>query len=84
MEYQMASRNDLTDWVVDAVRKLGGSASVLDVAKQIWADHESDLRSSGSLFFTWQYDMRWAADRLRRKGKFLPIAACEKGKWTVK
>lgn len=63
----MATKEDLQDWVAEAIRSLGGSARLVDVAKHIWNVHESDLRESGNLFFTWQYDMRWAANQLRRK-----------------
>jgi len=38
-----------------------------DVCKHIWEQHETDLRSSGDLFYIWQYVIRWSANRLRRK-----------------
>jgi len=63
----MASRWDLEDWIVQALRESGGRASVVDVARHIWAQHGNELRRSGDLFYTWQYDMRWAAYRLRRR-----------------
>jgi hypothetical protein len=65
----MTDRTDLDEWVLDAVRETGGVATVLEVAKAIWAARENDLRNSGDLFYTWQYDMRWAADRLRKAGR---------------
>lgn len=64
----VATRADLTDWVHAALVELGGRGSQLDVAKLVWRDHERDLRDSGDLFFTWQYDIRWAATRLRKRG----------------
>ena len=54
---------------VPALRNLGGSGRVVEVAKQIWKDHESDLRAADDLFYTWQYDMRWAAQELQQEGK---------------
>lgn len=65
----MPTRDDLRLWVYEAVAALGGEASVVEVAKEIWDRHEKDLRKSGDLFFTWQYDIRWAAQRLREQGK---------------
>ena len=53
--------------VLNALKELGGQGRIVDVAKQIWRVHEADLRSSGDLFYTWQYDMRWAAQNLRKK-----------------
>lgn len=40
----------------------------------VWRRHELDLRNSGSLFYTWQYDIRWAAQKLRDTGRLKPIA----------
>lgn len=65
----MATKYDLQPWVEEALRALGGSGTVVEVARLIWQRHEADLRSSGDLFYTWQYDMRWAAQTLRDTGR---------------
>ena len=39
-----------------------------DVSKYIWEHYEDELRQSGDLFYTWQYDVRWAAQKLRNRG----------------
>lgn len=65
----MITRDDLEAWVLQAVKDLGGKGRVIDIAKSIWTEHEGDLRRAGDLFFTWQYDMRWAAMKLRKKKK---------------
>jgi hypothetical protein len=62
-------REDLQPIVVEALASLGGRAKLIDVAKYVWRHHEGDITRSGDLFFTWQYDMRWAATRLRKAGK---------------
>lgn len=69
----MRTREDMKDWVVDALRSFGGSASPSDVAKYIWDNHEHDLRASGKLLYTWQYDVRWAAQALRSVGKLKAV-----------
>mgnify|MGYP001086020374 CR=1 FL=1 len=74
-------RDLLKDWVLQAVEAAGGEASPTDVAKHIWLHHERDLRDSGDLFYTWQYDMRWAAQKLRDQ-KFLVISPSRK--WAKK
>ena len=60
----MATKTDLDRWVKTALVDLGGSATIPHVAQHIWENHEADLRASGDLFYTWQYDMRWAAQKL--------------------
>ena len=49
----------------------------------VWRDHEPDLRASGDLFFTWQYDIRWAAQRLRDQRVFVPNAGAPQGFWQL-
>ncbi|MDG9930436.1 MULTISPECIES: hypothetical protein [unclassified Pseudomonas] len=79
----MATKHDLTDWVIAALGRLGGSASLVEVAHDLWKHHESDLRSSGDLFYTWQYDMRWSANVLRRKGVMKAAEASPHGVWQL-
>ncbi len=64
----MLVRDDLRPWIVDALTALGGRASVVQVCKHVWQHHELELRQGGDLFFTWQYDIRWAATKLHNEG----------------
>jgi hypothetical protein len=79
----MKTRADFLKPVEDAVRSHGGSASLVEVARYIWENHESDLRKSGNLFYRWQYEVRWAATRLRRTGVLKPATASPKGVWEL-
>ncbi len=65
----MKDKRILQDWVLEALEQLKGEGTVIDVCKVIWQRHESDLRASGDLFYTWQYDIRWAAQALRNDGR---------------
>lgn len=64
----MATKEDLKKWVVAALTSLGGKAWPTEVAKYIWDNYEADIRRSGSLLYTWQYDARWAATAMRKSG----------------
>ena len=79
----MATKHDLQDWVTSALRDAGGRAALIDVAKRIWKNHETELKASGDLFFTWQYDMRWAANVLRRRGTMKPAEVSPNGVWEL-
>jgi hypothetical protein len=68
----MATKQDLRQWVLEALRVHGGRARLVDVARTVWDEHEPELRQSGDLFYTWQYDMRWAATQLRHEGLLVP------------
>ena len=80
----MATRQDLPDWVVAALRDKGGKAKIVDVAKHIWRHHEDELRSSDDLFYKWQYDMRWAATKLRDGGILMPSNTVPRGVWALR
>jgi hypothetical protein len=70
----MATKADLEEWVMEALHHLGGVAHLARIAEHIWTYHEGDLRKSGDLFYTWQYDMRWAAQNLQRAGKLKKLS----------
>lgn len=74
-------RQSLVEWVYEAVKSHGGKASLVQVAKHLWEHHEKELRSNERLFYTWQYEMRWAAQQLRNSGRFAPIGT--RGYWEV-
>jgi hypothetical protein len=76
-------RNDLLPIVEAAVRHFGGRASVVQVASYIWEHHEAELRASGNLFYTWQYDMRWAALKLRKARKLIATELTDRGYWQI-
>ena len=78
----MAGRDVLMDWTEEALIALNGSASLLDVAKKIWDLHEADLINT-ELFYTWQYDYRWAATKLREKGIMKSREDSPKGIWEL-
>jgi hypothetical protein len=79
----MASKHDLEAWIVDALNAQGGRASLIAVSRHIWKSHEEALRKSGDLFYTWQYDLRWAANRLRSNGVMKGIEKSPRGTWEL-
>lgn len=79
----MASRLELQDWVIEALKANGGSGTIVQVAKHIWSNHEHELKASGDLFFTWQYDMRWACTRLRERKIVQPAEISARGEWKL-
>lgn len=76
-------REMLLGWVTDALRELGGSASVRDASKAVWNKHSDELGRE-DFFYTWQYDIRWAVQALRRKGVLMTVEESPRGKWVLK
>jgi hypothetical protein len=70
-------------WVMDALKASGGSASVVEVSRFIWENHEGEIRAGGDLLFTWQYDVRWAAHSLRRSGLLKSVDESPRGVWEL-
>ncbi|GAB6124732.1 hypothetical protein JCM14124_04380 [Humidesulfovibrio idahonensis] len=79
----MDPRQILCDWVVAALNDLGGSAHIIPICKHIWNHHEHELRDSGDLFYTWQYDVRWAGQKLRDTGVLAPVYNQRGLPWTL-
>ncbi len=79
----MISKDNLQDFVFEALNDLGGRGRIVEVAKHIWKNHKQELKKSGDLFYTWQYDMRWAATKLRKSGKILPAEVSPRGEWSI-
>jgi hypothetical protein len=79
----MATKENLPDWIMAALSYHGGTAKLIDVAKYIWEHYEPELRSSGDLFYKWQYDMRWAANQLRRTDKMKSADISPSGVWEL-
>ncbi|GLK81722.1 hypothetical protein [Methylopila turkensis] len=62
-------REDFKKPVVDAIRLNGGRATIVQIAKYIWDNYETDIRAAGDVLYTWQYEMRWAGQALVDEGK---------------
>jgi hypothetical protein len=79
----VATKEDLRDWLTDALRANGGKATIVEACRHIWQVHEPDLRLSGDLFYTWQYDVRWAAYTLRDTGVMRADSDSPHGVWEL-
>lgn len=74
---------DLQDLLYNAINAMGGKANIIDVCKYVWAHHEKDLKKSGDLFYTWQYDIRWAAVELRKNNRMKAAEKSPNGIWEI-
>ena len=79
----VAGKAVLQSWLVEALASLGGSATVVDICREIWHLHREDLEVSGDLAFTWQYDIRWAAKVLRDEGILVSAAEQIDREWRL-
>ena len=61
-------KKDLKKLVLEALQNHNGKAKIIDVSKYVWSNYKDDLEQSGNMFYTWQYDVRWAATNLRKEG----------------
>lgn len=60
-------RERFLELVQEAINSCGGEATIVETCRYIWDHHEAELRKSGDHFYTWQYEVRWAANRLKRQ-----------------
>ncbi|MCR6547018.1 hypothetical protein [Dehalobacterium formicoaceticum] len=76
-------KENLPDIVVEALKTNAGSATIVEVSRYIWNNYETELRKSGDLFYTWQYDARWAATQLRKSGIMKTKEISPRGVWEL-
>ncbi|MGI6362247.1 MAG: hypothetical protein ACOX21_00380 [Bacillota bacterium] len=79
----MIRKHDLPDILYDSLKQLGGAATIVDVCKYVWTKYNMELERSGDLFYTWQYDIRWAATELRKTKKMRSSELSPKGVWEL-
>lgn len=76
-------KKDLKVWVKKALEENNKKARLVTVCKFIWANYKNDLENSGDLFYTWQYDVRWAALQLRKEGIMKPAHEQKNNYWEL-
>lgn len=79
----MLTRHDLPDVLEETLKSLGGQGTIVEVCKYIWENYEKDLQDSNDLFYTWQYDVRWAATTLRKTHKMKSAEVSQLGVWEL-
>ncbi len=78
------TRDTIKTWTEHALKNLGGTSHYKSVAKELWKLYGIKLKGD-ERFYTWQYDMRWAAQELRDEGKLnnSHTADIPKGYWSL-
>ena len=79
----MIDRDKLSDWIRQALQMLGGTGGVMEVSKLVWDNHKSEIEASKDGLYTWQYDLRWAAQQMRKDGRLKSSGSSERGKWML-
>ena len=78
-----SNRVVMKEWVLSALKSLGWRVTIVAVAKVVWEDNWPTIEKNGDMLYTWQYDLRWAADILRREGQLRPTSRVNKGVWEL-
>ncbi|MFC5676152.1 hypothetical protein [Aeromicrobium endophyticum] len=66
-------------WILEGVAACGGSASPIDVSRQVWSRHRAEIEALGDLLYVWQLELRDAADAMIATG----LLASDDDGWTV-
>lgn len=77
------TRQDLPEKLYNILKSMGGKGTILEICKAFWAEYEIDLKKSGDLFYTWQYDIRWAATELRKSKRMRSTEESQRGIWEL-
>ena len=77
------TKTDLPDLLYKTIKNLGGKATTINIFKEFYKLYENDLKNSGDLFYTWNYDIRWAATELRKTKRMKLASDTSKGIWEI-
>lgn len=77
------NKYDLPNILYYSLDELGGQASIVEVCRYVWDNYEKELKNAGSLFYTWQYDIRWAATKLRKEKRMKAVEDSPAGLWEI-
>lgn len=77
------TREILPELLYSSLEELGGEATIVKVCKYFWEHYENELKNSGDLLYTWQYDIRWAATELRKNGEMVAASDSPRGLWQL-
>jgi hypothetical protein len=76
----VATKLDLKEWVVEAVKAHGGVAHPIDIAQ---VNYHDELQGTGDLFYTWQHNVQWVLPKSKgHKGPWR-LAACARRHWAA-
>lgn len=78
---KMSTKEDLKRYILEALDELNGSASIINISKVVWRRHQGDLYNGGNIFYTWNYDLRWAAHQLQKENRLNTLA--RRGVWSL-
>jgi hypothetical protein len=67
----MVDRADLMPWIIDGLKANSGKVHFIEISKHIWKNHQRELEASGNFFYKWQYEMRWAGNKLVNEKKII-------------
>ena len=78
----IVSKDDLPRLLENVLKEMNGNGYILDISKKFWIKYKDNITPDNNLFYTWQYDIRWAATELR-KNNIMVRPDLEKGLWTL-
>ncbi len=50
---------------------------MIDIFRKFWETHKDELDPAEDIFYTWNYDIRWAATELRKQKRMKPASTKE-------
>jgi len=76
-------KEELVKLLEDALIANGGSGNIVQLCRWVWEHQIQHLSKNDNLFYTWQYDIRWAATKLRRMGIIKDVQQSAMGVWEL-
>ena len=73
----------LPDLLYGVFKDMSGHGSIISICKRFWSNYENELKNSDDLFYTWPYNIRWAATAFRKTGRMQDANLSPSGVWEI-
>lgn len=76
-------RDDLPDLLYNVLDELGGEATAVEAVACFWTRYDEELRESGNLYYTWEFDLEKAVKDLRRDHRMMEAFYSPEDVWAL-
>ena len=79
----MVNRQTMTNWVLGALKSLGGHGTIMQICKKVWEMHREEITGDAEMVYKWQYEIRWSGNMLRRERRLKQASESPRGIWEL-
>jgi hypothetical protein len=83
MKKHSVSRKEFSPWVIAALENHSGTANIFQISKYVWDNYHHIISQDSKMLYTWQYELRWAIQNLKKELKIQHKEKSIRGTWEL-